>query len=158
MSYDTTVNTYNQKTFAGIISEMKSVEMTPIVLRWKKALHGTQNVYGFYGFKTYTGELLNGTVEVTGKIDENEICTFFPDELNVGYAIVPKCPRNMELLAATFNDNPPFTILSPDDVITEVKKMAETMKPASKKPVKKIEKTMEDSADQTLAQLMGADK
>jgi len=124
MPWEKTRNGLTKKTLESEASEMRAANIEPIVLRWRTVLRTSQNVYGFYGCRTWTAEKLNGEMDISGEIDNNKICTFFPDEFRVGYAVIPKCKRNMDILAATLNDHPAWIIESPQDVVQEVKELA----------------------------------
>jgi hypothetical protein len=155
MSWETAIDTLRNRKLGQIASEMKQAGMVPIVLRWNAALKTSQNVYGFYGAKTSVGETMDGRQEVNGTIDPNSIVTFFRDEYNFGYALVPRCDRNMDVLAATHGEKGlPWTIEDPQ-VAEEVKVLAEKMKPA-KEAVKAIKEDVKSKGSKTLAEVAAA--
>lgn len=135
MGWEDTPDRNKKKTLGQIASELKEAGFTPIILRWKKALRGqSQNAYGFVGCKTWTGEKLDGTTEVSGEIDPKDVCTFWWDKNNVGWALLPKCPRNVEVLAATLSDpSLPFTC-EDVEIVKEAKALAAKWAKETPKP------------------------
>jgi hypothetical protein len=152
MAWEDTVDKYANKPLGEIHREMTTAEVEPIVLRWKRALVTSQNVYGFYGCRTSTGEALDGRIETTARIDPDATVTFWPDRLRIGYAVIPKCERNMEILAATGADEgTPWEIETPD-LSAELKALQAKLRPAPK-----VEPKAQAKAKQTIAQAVGAE-
>jgi hypothetical protein len=127
MPWQECVNAFNHKKLGIIYQEMEASQIKPILLRWKRAVKGYgtgfQQVHGFMGVKTETIERLDGQIEFSGQITEKAVVAFYPDTFNVAYAVIPKCERNMNILAASMNDKDlPWTIETPE-VIAEVKEI-----------------------------------
>ena len=146
MSWESTEDTLAKKTLGAQAREMEEGKLQYIILRWKTVLKTSQNLYGFYGAKTWTGERLDGGIDVSASIDPNKVCCFFPDEFRVGYAIIPRCDRNLDILAATINEvGLPFAILD-DDIRKEVQLRAEKLPKEKPAKAKKGEVTLEELA------------
>lgn len=144
MPFETAKNKLTGKLLVTEAREMRDAQMVPIVLRWRMALPTTQNLYGLSGAKTSTAENLKGEIEISGTISSENVVTFFPDEFRVGYALVPKDPRNLECLAAAMLDNPPWVIEGPADVVEEIKALADEMEANHPKKGAKSGKSLKD--------------
>jgi hypothetical protein len=145
--YQDAINCFSHKKLNKISTEMIQSGIQPIVLRWKRTIRGYgtgfQNVYGFMGCKTQTVERVDGQIEFSGKITPDETVAFFPDEMNIAYALIPECERNLNILAATSIDKSvPWVVEGPADVFAKIAAAADKLgiKSVENKPV--IEQTI----------------
>jgi hypothetical protein len=133
MPWQEAKSAFNQKRLDKIASEMEAAQYKPIILRHKKAIRGYGTgfitYHGFLGCRTSTMEKNDNTIVFSGKITADEPCHFFPDTFNVGYAVLPVCDRNLDCLAATYEENVPWIVEGPDDVIAEIKRRALALRP-----------------------------
>jgi len=108
---------------------MVACNFTPIVLRFKLPCKTSRNIYGFYGFTVDRDEAMNGAVSITGRIDPDKTTAFFPDKFRIGYAVVPKCERNLEILTGlALTKDSPLTVEEPVGLIPEPAKQDSPLK------------------------------
>lgn len=99
-----TTDPKHPKTLSIVAYETKQAGFVPIVLRLRRA---SITMFDFNGLEA--SELVrdvkhDGSLVISGQLNPNYRTTFFKDELNVGYAIVPNSERNMKTLTACQTD------------------------------------------------------
>lgn len=124
MPWQNAVDGFAKKTLLDISNEMRQAGLNPIVLRWKKPLRSSQNIYGMIGCRTWTGEKLDGSMESSGELDPKRLITFWPDANRMAFALVPQCDRNMNILAACLNDPATEWIVDDVEVVSQLKEIA----------------------------------